>query len=182
MNIDEDGTKVSNWLVASLAAEDTSTASIDEFPVILKKIRDECIGNNSGAGFFRRSALYNVLKVILHHNLTMNCGEKVGRFVYKLVMLDFMSNICRPMAEASSQMLNVDLMSQMIAKIARRMEKLYDAHTELAENDEYEQFFAQILDKTKILIAQIRNKISQQIDKLQRKLAKNDELLPLSGL
>lgn len=40
MNIDEDRTKISNWLMASLTDEDTLTASIDEFPVISKKIRD----------------------------------------------------------------------------------------------------------------------------------------------
>lgn len=65
---------------------------------------------------------YNVLKATLHHYLPMNCGEKAGRLVYNLVMLDITNNVCRPIAEASSEVLNVDFMSEMIVRMARRID------------------------------------------------------------
>lgn len=95
---------------------------------------------------------YNVLKATLHHYLPMNCGEKVGRLVYNLVMLDITNNVCRPIAEASSEVLNVDFMSEMIARMARRIDSCWIKAIDRTNSANY------------------------------KRKGNKDELLPLSGL
>lgn len=185
MQIDEDGRKVSNWLVAALTHDKAKTVTIDEFPVRTKKIRDECIAIK-GNEYFRRSAFYTVTKMILYHSLTMYRGKSIGRFIYKVLMLRFMNDTCRSFVDAPSDAINIDLMSQAIAKMARRIEKLQDEYTTImAIRDDISNFddiFKRVLDDTKKTVAQIRSKIDDQIKTLETKVSDEAHLLPLTGL
>lgn len=106
---------VSQWLLA--IASSRSSKVNEEFPMISKKMRDEVIMGQEYLPF-RRSGFYTALKVFLQLGLTIEMKGKRGKFVYKLVMLKFMSGFCiKPSVDA-------DIVIQMLAKIARRIEKI----------------------------------------------------------
>lgn len=67
---------------------------------------------------FRRSGFYTAMKVFLQLSLTIELGAECGRFVYKLVMLKFMSQL------SQQHSVDADIAMLMIAKMARRMEKI----------------------------------------------------------
>lgn len=113
---------VSKWLITLLMDENSAVATEDEFPVITKKIRDEAWGN--GEDFFRRSSFYMSVKAMLQHSLTMELGADAGESLYKIFMLKFLIGTCVPYMDRTS--FDIDLLSQMIAKLARRIEKLSD--------------------------------------------------------
>lgn len=105
---------VSQWLMA--AASNRSTEAIKECRVISKKMRDEIIKGDQKLPF-RRSGFYIAMKVILQLGLTIQLGEERGHFLYKLTMLKFM----RP---SYNQVIDDDIAMQMLAKLARRMDKI----------------------------------------------------------
>lgn len=110
---------VSKWL-PTLLMNDKSAACLD-FPHITKKIRDEILGE-SKTNFFRRSSFYMSVKAILQHSLTLHLGAGAGKVLYKIIMLNFLADQCAPYTECNQ--FDIDLLSQMIAKLARRIEKL----------------------------------------------------------
>lgn len=106
---------VSQWLVA--IASNRSSQVNEEFPVISKKMRDEVVMGQEYLPF-RRSGFYTAMKVFLQLGLTIEMREERGKFVYKLVMLKFMSRFC------NKHSVDPDIVIQMLAKIARRIEKI----------------------------------------------------------
>lgn len=105
---------VSQWLTA--VASNRSTVVNQQFPMITKKMRDEIIKGKTAVPF-RRSGFYTTMKVLLQLGLTIELGEERGKFVYKLVMLSFM-------LPAYNEKIDVEIAVQMMAKIARRMDKI----------------------------------------------------------
>lgn len=114
---------VTQWLLAVLANETSDIVSSD-FPVISKKYRDDVIWNNSEDLPFRRSGLWIVVKAMLQLNLTIEYGSQCGEFVYKLLMIKYMAEIVKFYADEQYDSLDADLVIQMLAKIARRIDKL----------------------------------------------------------
>lgn len=112
---------VSKWLVTLLTDQKSKTAESDEFPVITKKIRDEILGKHSD-NFFRRSSFYMCVKVFLQHNLTISLGQDRSKLLYKIVMMQFLTRMIDLFR--SDETLDIDLMTQSMAKLARRIEKL----------------------------------------------------------
>lgn len=106
---------VSQWLVAT--ASSRSSQVNKQFPVISKKMRDE-VGMGQEYLPFRRSGFYTAMKVFLQLGLTIEMGEVRGKFVYKLVMLKLMSGFC------NKHPIDSDIVMQMLAKIARRIDKM----------------------------------------------------------
>lgn len=121
---------VSQWLMGVASNRDSEVNN--ECPVISKKMRDEVIkaikpkADKEHELPFRRSGFYTAMKVFLQLGLTIELGAERGRFVYKLVMLKFMSQLCQP------HPVDADIAMQMLAKMARRMEKIanYDGFTD----------------------------------------------------
>lgn len=123
---------VSKWIVTLLMSENSSRAT--GFPVIKKKIRDEIL--DTPTKYVRRSSFYMVMKVLLQHNLTLELGEHLGKLLYKIIMLKFISDQCNLFNRQSFQLHNIDLVTQALAKLARRIEKLSTNSDSLKELSE----------------------------------------------
>lgn len=168
---------VSKWLMTILTDEKTTAASIDEFPIITKKIRDESLGERK-KDFFRRSGFYLSVKVMLQHNLTIQLGTELGTFVYKIVMLKFMIQMCGPYKHPDCIEFNIDLMSQMIAKMARRIDKLLHKKSNTI-TPQITDFYNDVICEAKETIHVIRHKIDEQIQSIQ---CEDDEMAHLPPL
>lgn len=108
---------ISQWLMA--VASSRSSEVNEEFPVISKKMRDEVIkGKEKGDLPFRRSGFYTAMKVFLQLGLTIQLDPVRAKFIYKLAMLKFISAACQ------DHSVDAHIAIHMLAKIARRMDKL----------------------------------------------------------
>lgn len=168
---------VSNWLVTSLCDEDAEMASMDEFPVVVKKLRDEILGVNTYTAF-RRSRLYMCMKSLLQHNLTVHLGTKTGKVLYKGIMLQFITEMCNAFATPCT--FDVGLMNQLMAKLARRVEKLSDLMGNL--NEHLSEIIRRVIHHTQTGIKDLRTKVDAHIDRLQSEDEKNAQLPPLTEL
>ncbi|XP_055301272.1 uncharacterized protein LOC129567922 [Sitodiplosis mosellana] len=157
---------VSKWLITLLMDEQSTAA---EFPVITKKIRDEVWGNSEV--FFRRSSFYMSVKAMLQHSLAFQLGAGRCKSVYKMFMLKFL--IAAYMSPNNK--FNIDLLSQVMAKLARRIEKLSDMRI----TDDMTSLYNSTIDEAKKTIKMIRKKIDAPINKMHEKNAK---LPVLTGL
>lgn len=166
---------ISKWLMTLLTDEKSTTASTDEFPV--KKIRDDSLGERK-KDYFRRSAFYMSVKVMLQHNLTMHLSTELGPFVYKIVMLKFLIDMCTSYKHPDCTEFNIDLMSQMIAKMARRIDKLLHRKSKTI-TPHITDFYNDVISETTQNIQLIRRKIDQQIQSIQ---CENDEIARLPPL
>lgn len=166
---------VSKWLLTLLMDVESTAATANEFSVITKKYRDEILGE-SEMNFFRRSGVYMCVKAMLQHSLTLHSAAGVGKILYKIIMLKFLVDSCAPYKKCTS--FDIDLLSQMIAKLARRIEKLAD----LMIPDDMTNLCDNVIANAKETIKIIREKIDAQIHKI-RKQDENDAQLPrLTGL
>lgn len=171
---------VSKWLFTLLADANNDIVDTNKFPVITKKIRDETMGTNN-SNFFRRSSFYMCTKVFLQHSLTVELGPKRAKFLYKLIMMQFITHMIDYFNQKSCEELNIDLMSQSLAKLARRIEKISRQISEINDKKMIE-LYEMVVGEAKETIKQIRQKIDNQIDQLQKNDEKNAELTPLKDL
>lgn len=155
---------------------DENSVEAVNIPVITKKIRDELLGE-SNTNYFRRSSFYMSNKALLQLSLTIHKGEEMGKLLYKIVMLQFLCDVCAPYKNYTSS--NIDLLSQMIAKLARRIEKLVLPEKTPAEIVDLHKT---TVDKTKETIKVIRGKIDEQIQRIHENFEKNVRLPHLTGL
>lgn len=180
---------IHKWLMTILSDENTEVA---EFPTVTKKIRDEVLGGSekkqSGissevfmlrSDYFRRSNFYMAMKVFLQLQLTLELGCSQGKFVYKIVMLSFLSEMCKIFEDSFYETLNIDLMTQLMAKIARRIEKLKPP-TDADENAK--EFYDAAIERAKKSLSAMRKKIDKQIFKLETEECKKSQLQPLIEL
>lgn len=174
---------VFKWLMTLLADEKYTTPSTEQFPIITKKIRDETFGETKER-FIRRSDSYMSMKVILQHSLTMQLGAENGKFVYKIVMLEFLCGILtmyKNLKNYKCLTFDIDLLSQMIAKLARRIEKLAEMRP-TSITDDIVDFYEDSIRETKETIAVIRAKIDQKIQYIQEYNEKHTQLRPMMDL
>lgn len=173
---------VSKWLVTVLMDQDSSTAM--EFPVIKKKIRDEIL--KTSTDYVRRSSFYMVIKALLQHSLTHELGEQMGKLLYKLVMIKFISDQSVFFHEHLCESVNVELAAQTLAKLARRIEKIFDISIDERDNsdnyNEYQDLMEKIILDVSTMIHEIRLKINSRIEMLQSALAEQSKLPPLVDL
>lgn len=120
---------VSQWLVA--VASSRCSKVNEACPVISKKMRDEVIkGKGKGDLPFRRSGFYTCMKVFLQLGLTIELGSNHAKFIYKLAMLKFISGVCQ------DHSVDAHIAIHMLAKIARRMEKIRKCELSVDDNCE----------------------------------------------
>lgn len=159
---------ISQWLMAVASAR--SSQIKEAYPLISKKMRDEVIKEIKAKTDqqhevpFRRSGCYTAMKVFLQLSLTIELGAERGRFVYKLVMLKIMSQLC------AKHSVDADVAIQMLAKMARRMDKI----TNLAESkDELGNALIQLKDLVFVDVAKIirneRGKLDEKFEAIQTK-------------
>ncbi|XP_055310983.1 uncharacterized protein LOC129573873 [Sitodiplosis mosellana] len=157
---------VSQWLITLLADADSETVEEDAFPVITKKIRDEVLGEDK-SNFFRRSSFYMCLKVFLQHSLTVELGPEPAKLLYKIVMMQFITQMVDFFNKPDCTTLNTDLMSQALAKLAQRIEKLNHLMGQ-SNCDQFNELSERVVFQAKETIDKIRQKIDDQIHKLQK--------------
>lgn len=143
---------VSEWLIGAVSNCDSRVA--DDFPMISKKMRDE------PTQFFRRSGLWITMKVFLQLSLTITLGEERGKNIYKLIMLKCMTNICSDLSEYANWHPNtIDTAVEMIAKVARRVEKL-------TEMPDYVQLANSVKQEAFDCISMVRKLVQKQHEEL----------------
>lgn len=148
---------VPSWLLSLLMDEKSRATTEQEFPVITKKIRDESWGN------FRRSSQYMSIKTMLQHSLTVELGADAGKTVYKLLMLKFIVESSE--GYTKTVRFDIDLMSQMMAKLARRIEKVNQRRM-TADNEDLR---IRIVDEAKQRMKLIWSLIDKRIKEMQNK-------------
>jgi hypothetical protein len=114
---------ITDWLTLTLCKEDSGEAM--EFPMVQKKIRDDVMWNG-GLLPFRRSGLWFTAKVAIHTFLIRELGEELGKAVFKTFMIKVMNFVLTELSQQSTH--EWDIKMQMMAKIARRIEKLKQQH------------------------------------------------------
>lgn len=171
----KDRNYISKWLLTVLMDESSITASQQEFPLIKKKIRDEIIGKPTD--YFRRSGFYMCVKVILLHNLTHELGHDTAKLLYKIIMLQFLDRKCAVFNERSFKTLNVDLVTEFMAKLARRIEKLSEM-----EGNQFKELKERVIHNATNTIQQTRCKIDKQIKYIECTDVEKSLLTPLIDL
>lgn len=177
-------THVSKWLVPTLADRHSVMATESEFPRFTKKVRDEVLES------FERSAYWTVIKVLLQSNLIIELGMARGRFLYKLILLGFLTKVSNFYNDDRGySFINVELVDQLIAKMARRIEKIEKKFDSQKNERSFESLFDEfsspvdlILSDAKAVIAKLRSKIDLQIRKLEIADEHNSMLKPLPNL
>lgn len=172
---------ISKWLITLLTDDKTQTTSIDQFPAITKKIRDESLGKMD-KNFFRRSSYYMSAKVMLQHSLSLQFGAPLGTFVYKIVMLNFLIELCAIYKEPDCAQFDIDLMSQMIAKMARRIDKLDHNKPPVALPKDVAQLYADVISDAQHTIETIRHLIDTHIEEIENDHKISAQLTPIAGL
>lgn len=174
---------VSKWLFTVLADENSATASTEEFPFITKKMRDEVRGKEK-KNYFRRSSFYASVKVLIQHSLTMQLGSELGKFYYKIIMLKFLIRMYKFYLETKDMHVNNDLLSQMVAKLGRRMEKM--SKMEFIENNqaliEAIKLYTSIVDEAEKTIKSIRCEINGRIQHIHQMHEQKSQLPKLIDL
>lgn len=123
---------VSEWLVSSLTNRNSQIATAEQFPRITKKIRDEVV-KLADEEVFRRSGFWTATKVFLQLALQNEYGDGQGKVYYKTIMLQLMCNLSRIWLRPEIRRVDEALAMQMMAKMARRVEKLSEIAGEHAE-------------------------------------------------
>lgn len=170
-----DANYVSKWLVTLLSDRQTTTATEKEFPSITKKVRDELVEES-----FQRSGGWVTMKVLLQLNLTVEFGQQTGRFIYKVMLLDLLAKVCNVYNGNAFKELDVDLINQTLAKLARRIEKLNKDAKELGATGSL--YYVGVVDKAKVVISETRKKVDRQIKMLEKDDTETTQLQPIKNL
>lgn len=157
---------VSEWLCASLSNRSSAVASNADFPQITKKIRDEIV-YDKGDKPFRRSGMWMTIKIFLQLNLCIEYGEIEGTVRYKALLLEAMCKMSKVWLRSDFADINIDLAMQMLAKIARRNEKL----NRFAAN------FGEIVEPIKKTVIETIKDVRSKIDLQFQNLIARDELV-----
>lgn len=156
---------VLQWLIGAMSNRDSHVAA--DFPVVSKKMRDE-----PGTGY-RRSGLWISMKAFLQLSLTITLGETHGTYMYKLIVMKVMAAVCNRLSECACAELSlstIDTAVEMIAKVARRIEKL----TNYSDVTVFTQLTAEVKAETCESIAKVRKLVQAQHQKVQRKETKKN--------
>ncbi|KAJ6635827.1 hypothetical protein Bhyg_14413, partial [Pseudolycoriella hygida] len=185
------GAYVSQWLLPMLSKSENVVLRQTTFPIISKKIRDDVLGMKQNAESFRRCSYWTFLKAILQFYLTIEFGETTGKVIYKLMLLRFMAILCNFYNTQMYTTLKVDVVSHMLAKLARRIEKVKNLLSWLDEGhpnkfdglpDGFETIYNEVIDEVKLVIYKCREKLDRQISELQIDDESKCQLQPLLHL
>lgn len=186
-------TYVSQWLLPMLSTHQSAVIRQTECPIIAKKIRDDVIGTKHQVLQlpFRRSGLWLFMKAILQFNMTIELGELVGKIMYKLVALKLVGILCNFYNTRMYGKLNVDIVLHMLAKLARRIEKidhlislLDDEHPNKfdALPNGFEDLYNATIDEVKLVIYKVKEKLDRQIHRMEINDEESSRLVPLTQL
>lgn len=169
---------LSKWLVTVLGDRQTTVSTEEQFPLFTKKVRDEML-----EGTFRRNSGWLAIKVLLQLRSSVE-SKLYGRFFYKSIMLRLLAKLCDTYNDSVYKVLNVDLINQLIAKLARRIEKLIrDADTLNAAGHSFcNDLYESVVAETKTIISKTRKKIDQQIKAFEKDDSHNARLSPIQKL
>lgn len=181
---------VPQWLVPTLGTRNSYVVSNAEFGGISKKIRDEVLGTKSDIFEpFRRSGMWTTIKVLLQLCLSREINKRAGKFVYKLLMLKYMTVMCDFYNTNMYPKVKVDVAKQFLAKIARRIEKLNALSDQLKSDPmasdtvaSYHDICENIVDNATTVVKRLREKLNKQMVEFQRQDEENSALTALKDL
>lgn len=174
---------VSHWLVPMLANRASEVATLAEFPVVSKKIRDDIICRSETYPPFRRSSFWCFVKVLLQLHLTVELGDELGaKFIYKLIMLSLSSLWCCFYIASSTTTWKIDVAAQTLAKISRRIEKLVQFKENYELSNGIDVAYTIVVFEAKMVIAKVRLKIDYHMMEQERKYELAATLKPLGYL
>lgn len=164
---------VSKWLLAFLSNSDSNVVTGNDFPRIVKKLRDDVI-YKGGILPFRRSGLWTAMKVSLRLNLEAELERDTAYCIYKIIQIRFASKMCEFLLDNRYQTIDAGIAMHMLAKVARKIDKLSTTLDRLADKVKCESLFNSVTRNSKKTILQVREKVNQQfytLDLFDRKRA-----------
>jgi hypothetical protein len=149
---------ITDWATLALCEEGSREAT--SFPKVQKKIRDDVMWNNALLPF-RRSGLWFTAKVAIHTCLIRELGEELGKAVFKTFMIKVMNFVLMEFSKQSTH--HWDIKMQIMAKIARRIEKLKHQHLVLSRCPKNEELFSKI----KTWVTMVENEVVPSLKSLR---------------
>ena len=107
------------WIPLLLISAGTN-GCVEDAQKIVKKIRDDVVHSNKLLPF-RRSGFWFSIKAVLQLSLCELYGDEKGKIIYKIVIALIINELCNHSIEYK---LPLDLISQIIKKLSRRLYKI----------------------------------------------------------
>ena len=141
----QDPKLVNEWLLYAISGDCPPSQTPKS---ITKKVRDDVIWHQAYSPF-RRSGMWMCIKFVLHiyfcHFLEDEDGNIEGSICYKILMVDFMSDLIE--FSKNDDSIDHDLNVQVIGKIARRLYKLNTLIMK-TKNTELKEIFREVSKKS----------------------------------
>lgn len=135
---------------------------------------------------FRRSGLWITMKVLLQLGLTIAFNSaSQGKYIYKLIMLKFMSAMCGHFSEYSETLLTcdtIDRVVEILAKTARRVDKLTDIPDDCVDKSAINNLAIDVKDETIECIEKIRKMLDLDHKKMQGSVKQSTNLSTVGQL
>lgn len=153
---------VTQYLAALVSDEQSETIGNEDFIRVKKKIRDQVVYLKSG-GILRRPGIWMSVKAILQLEMVDKFGPDKGYVLYKLILLDFLQESCKNWCLMAN--VSADLSQQIIAKISRRLTKVYENISNYSDSNSDE------------LLVQLYQSICSRVEDTVKKVAKQNQQL-----
>lgn len=156
---------VSKWLLAFLSNKYSNVVTGQDFPKVVKKVRDDVIFKGGDLPF-RRSGLWMAMKVALRLNLETEFERGTANTIYKIIQVRLTSKMCEYLLSAQYQTIDAGLAMQMLSKVARKVDKFENRMEKSLDELEFESFYRSVIRNSKSTILQVREKVNEQFIKL----------------
>lgn len=156
---------VSKWLLAFLTNKESEDVSGQDFPKVVKKIRDDVIFKGGNLPF-RRSGLWMAMKVALRLNLETEFERDTANSVYKIIQIHLTSRMCEYLLSDAYRTIDAGLAMQMLAKVARKIDKLATHLERSVDKFEFASLYNSVTSNSKEVILKVRWAVNNQFNKL----------------
>ncbi|XP_037034763.1 uncharacterized protein LOC119073424 [Bradysia coprophila] len=156
---------VSKWLLAFLTNEDSNVVTGHDFPRTVKKVRDDVIFKGGDLPY-RRSGLWMTMKVALRLNLETEFERDKANCIYKIIQIHLTSKMCEYVL--SSRTIDASLAMEMVAKVARRLDKLATKLGTSLDKFDFESLYRSVTSNSKDVIFKVRERVNEEFIKLSR--------------
>lgn len=156
---------VSKWLLSFLTNKDSNVVTGKDFPKTVKKIRDDVIFEG-GELPYRRSGLWMTMKVALRLNLEIELERDAANCTYKIMQIHLASKMCEFLLRSEYQTIDTGLAMHMLAKVARKIEKLSTTLEGSVDKSNCEPLYSLVMSSSKETIFKVREKVDLQFHEL----------------
>ncbi|CAL8123849.1 unnamed protein product [Orchesella dallaii] len=166
---------VTDWILGLLVPASHHTT---EKLKVVKKLRDEVNCKQSAYAIpFRRSGMWTSMKVVIQLKLLQLLGnENNAKLIYKLILLRVLAEVCGQYSENSTG-IDVDLASQMLAKLGRRLKKVQKMTYD--ENSEHSNEIGAMWPRCQKFVCEVVTKLRSQMNRVSSPVSFDDLLEPI---